>query len=146
MRIAYKFRIFPTKAQRTRLEDTLEQCRLLYNAGLEQRRSAYQRQHVSLSKARQQADLPSLKAAYPEFSEVYSQVLQDVLARLDRAFDAFFRRVKTGVAPQLTVVTRTIARSGVEVLVKDARAAWVVSSVVAAHETPAVPGRSSNDR
>jgi transposase len=96
MRQAFKYRIFPTKAQRTRMEETLEKCRLLYNAGLEQRRSAYQRQHVSLSKARQQADLPDLKAAYPEFSEVYSQVLQDVLARLDKAFDAFFRRVKRG--------------------------------------------------
>jgi putative transposase len=99
MRQAFKYRIFPTKAQRTRMEHTLEQCRLLYNAGLEQRRSAYQRQHVSLSKARQQADLPALKAAYPEFSEVYSQVLQEVLARLDKAFDAFFRRIKLGGKP-----------------------------------------------
>lgn len=96
MRKAFKYRIFPTKAQRTRMEEILEKCRLLYNAGLEQRRSAYQRQHVSLSKARQQADLPDLKAAYPDFSEVYSHVLQDVLARLDKAFDAFFRRVKRG--------------------------------------------------
>jgi putative transposase len=78
------------------MEDTLEHCRLLYNAGLEQRRTAYQRQHISLSKARQQADLPTLKATYPEFTEVYSQVLQDVLARLDKAFDAFYRRVKPG--------------------------------------------------
>lgn len=86
MRQAFRYRIFPTKTQRTRMEDTLERCRVLYNAGLEQRRIAYQRQHVSLSKARQQADLPGLKAAYPELSEAYSQVLQDVLARLDKAF------------------------------------------------------------
>jgi putative transposase len=99
MRQAFRYRVFPTKSQRTRLERTLEHCRVLYNAGLEQRRTAYQRQHVSLSKARQQADLPALKVAYPEFSEVYSQVLQDVLARLDKAFDAFFRRVSTGEKP-----------------------------------------------
>jgi len=99
MRLAYRYRIYPTKAQRRRMERTLESCRLLYNAGLEQRRTAYQRQHISLSKARQQADLPALKAAYPEFSEVYSQVLQEVLARLDKAFDAFFRRVKLGTNP-----------------------------------------------
>jgi putative transposase len=99
MRQAFRYRIFPTKSQRTRLERTLEHCRVLYNAGLEQRRTAYQRQHVSLSKARQQADLPALKVAYPEFSEVYSQVLQDVLARLDKAFDAFFRRVSAGEKP-----------------------------------------------
>jgi putative transposase len=99
MRKAFKYRIFPTTAQRTRLENTLEQCCLLYNAGLEQRRTAYQRQHVSLSKARQQAELPALKAAYPGFSDVYSQVLQEVLARLDKACHAFFRRVKTGGKP-----------------------------------------------
>lgn len=99
MRQAFRYRIFPTKAQRTRMERTLEYCRVLYNAGLEQRRTAYRRQHVSLSKARQQADLPVLKTAYPEFSEVYSQVLQDVLTRLDKAFDAFFRRVKAGEKP-----------------------------------------------
>lgn len=99
MRIAYRFRIFPTKAQRRRMEDTLEHCRQLYNTGLEQRRSAYQRQHVPLSKVQQQGDLPALKVTYPEFSEVYSQVLQDVLARLDKAFNAFFRRVKAGDKP-----------------------------------------------
>jgi putative transposase len=99
MRQAFRYRIFPTKAQRTRMERTLEQCRMLYNAGLEQRRTAYQHQRVSLSKARQQADLPAIKAAYPEFSDVYSQVLQEVLARLEKAFDAFFRRVKAGERP-----------------------------------------------
>jgi putative transposase len=99
MRMAYRFRIYPTKAQRRRMEETLEHCRLLYNAGLEQRRTAYQRQRVSLSKPRQQADLPPLKVAYPEFSEVYSQVLQDVLARLDKTFAAFFRRLNAGKNP-----------------------------------------------
>src|SRR6266851_3323004 len=50
------------------------------------------------------------------------------------------------VAPQLTVVTSTIARSDVAVPVKDARAASVVPSAVAAHETPTVLGPSSNGR
>ncbi len=35
----------------------------------------------------------------PEYREIHSQVLQDVLTRLDRAFHAFFRRVKTGETP-----------------------------------------------
>jgi rhodanese-related sulfurtransferase len=51
-----------------------------------------------------------------------------------------------GVAPQLTVVTRTIAQSDVAVPVKDARAASVVPSAAAAHETPTALGLSSNDR
>ena len=50
------------------------------------------------------------------------------------------------VAPQLNVVTSTIARSDVVVPVQDARAASVVPSVAAAHETPTVLGPSSNGR
>ena len=48
------------------------------------------------------------------------------------------------VAPQLTVVTSTIARSGVAVSVKDVHAASVVPSETAAHETTAVRASSSN--
>jgi hypothetical protein len=50
------------------------------------------------------------------------------------------------VAPQLTVVTSTIAQSDVAVPVKDARAASVGPSAAVAHETPTVLGRSSNGR
>ena len=50
------------------------------------------------------------------------------------------------VAPQLTVVTDTTAQSGVAAHASGARAAWVVSIVVVAHETTAVPGLSSNGR
>ena len=48
------------------------------------------------------------------------------------------------VAPQLTVVTHTSARSGVAVPVKDVHAASVVPSETAAHETTAVRASSSN--
>jgi putative transposase len=44
----------------------------------------------------QNAELPGIKAAMPEYAEVHSQVLQDVVLRVDRAFQAFFRRVKSG--------------------------------------------------
>jgi putative transposase len=43
--------------------------------------------------------LPAIKDVRPEYREVHSQVLQDVLTRLDRAFAAFFRRVKAGETP-----------------------------------------------
>jgi hypothetical protein len=33
------------------------------------------------------------KEARPEYHDIHSQVLEDVLTRLDRAFQAFFRRV-----------------------------------------------------
>ncbi len=43
--------------------------------------------------------MPDLNAGCPEFAVVHSQVLQDVLKRLDKAFDAFFRRVKAEETP-----------------------------------------------
>jgi putative transposase len=42
---------------------------------------------------------PRIKAVRPEYRDVYAQVLQDVLHRLDNAFAAFFRRVTTGEHP-----------------------------------------------
>jgi putative transposase len=43
--------------------------------------------------------LPDLKAAFPDYTEVHSQVLQDVLLRVERAYQAFFRRVQAGETP-----------------------------------------------
>jgi putative transposase len=95
----FHYRIYPTKAQRSQLRLTLELCRLLWNAALQQRRAAYRLAGKSLSYQDQQNELPALKAACPEFKNVHSLVLQDVLHRLDRAFAAFFRRVQAGQTP-----------------------------------------------
>jgi putative transposase len=43
--------------------------------------------------------LSELKLEFPDYAEVHSQVLQDVLLRLERALHAFFRRVKHGQTP-----------------------------------------------
>jgi len=94
MQKAFKYRLYPSREQTTKLERTLDLCRQLYNTALEQRRMVYQTQKKALSCYDQQSELPYLKKQFPEFEEVYSQVLQDVLKRLDRAFDSFFRRVK----------------------------------------------------
>jgi len=40
-----------------------------------------------------------VKAAFPEYGEIHSLVLQDVLTRLDKTYQAFFRRVKAGQTP-----------------------------------------------
>ena len=54
---------------------------------------------ISLGYAHQCAELPACKEVRPELAEVNSQVLQDVLKRVDRAFDDFFRRVRDGQQP-----------------------------------------------
>jgi putative transposase len=93
---SYKFRIFPTRAQVKMLERTLDICCELYNAALQERREAWRINRESVNYHAQAIQLPEIKAIRPELGMVHSQVLQDVLRRLDKAFDAFFRRVKSG--------------------------------------------------
>ncbi len=77
----------------------LDTCRQLYNLALEQRVMAWKEYRKSIYGYDQVVQLPSLKKAFPEFKVVGSQCLQDVVERLDRAFKAFFRRVKKGEKP-----------------------------------------------
>ncbi len=98
-RKAYKFRIFPTKGQLTTLEHTLDLCRELYNAALQERRDAYRMVGKSLNYYDQANQLKEIKEERTDLKEVHSQVLQDVLKRVDKTFKAFFARVKRGVTP-----------------------------------------------
>ena len=100
MRKAYKFRLYPTKQQEQQLFWTLTRCRELYNAALSERRDAYRLAGKSISYYEQKRDLPEIKTQIrPEYQDIHSQVLQDVLLRLNRAFENFFRRVKNGEEP-----------------------------------------------
>lgn len=100
MRKAFKFRLYPTKKQEKVLFWTLTRCRELYNAGLEERKEAYRMAGKSISYYEQKRDLPEIKTELrEEYQQIHSQVLQDVLLRLNRAFDAFFRRIKNGEEP-----------------------------------------------
>jgi putative transposase len=51
---------------------------------------------VSIGFRQQSAQLPPLKVERPDVAAAYSQVLQDVLHRVDKAFGAFFGRVRRG--------------------------------------------------
>jgi putative transposase len=75
-------------------ERWLEICRTLYNVALEQRISIYRQHKKTISVYDQANQLPELKKEFPVFKAVGSQVLQDVLERLDAAYKSFFRRVK----------------------------------------------------
>src|SRR5215471_12768023 len=99
VRKTFKYRLKPTPAQERALAFVLRRCRELYNAGLQERRDAWQQCGVSITAASQSAQLPAIKDVRPEYCDIHSQVLQDVLTRLDRAFHAFFRRVKAGETP-----------------------------------------------
>lgn len=95
----FRYRLRPTKAQEAALEEQLRLCRNLYNAALQERRDAYRKAGKTVTAYDQMKYLSEIKEALPEYKGVYSQVLQDVLKRLERAFKAFFRRVKAGQIP-----------------------------------------------
>ncbi|MBP1908542.1 putative transposase [Methanolobus bombayensis] len=76
------------------LNRTLDVCRHIYNEFLADRRNAYERCNQGLSTIEQ-----LYQVQYLEFdTEVHSQVKQDVIRRLGKSFDAFFRRCKNGEA------------------------------------------------
>src|SRR5215210_4775160 len=95
MRKAFKYRLFPTRAQVAKLGATLDVCRELYNASLQERRDAYRLERKSVRYVEQASQLPKIKKVREDVASVHSQVLQDVLKRVEKAFAGFFRRVKT---------------------------------------------------
>ena len=99
IRKTYKYKLKPTTEQERALDRTLMLCRHVYNAAIEERREAWQRCGIFVGYYQQKAELPGIKAGLPEYSEVNSQVLQDVVQRVDRAFQAFFRRARAGETP-----------------------------------------------
>ena len=99
LRKAFKYRIYPTRQQEQTLVETLALCREFYNASLEKRRETYRQQKKSVTYYQQCKQLPDIKAIRPEYNGIHSQVLQDILHRVDKAMKAFFRRVKNKETP-----------------------------------------------
>jgi putative transposase len=96
VRKTYKYILQPTAEQEGAMEFVVRRCRELYNAGLQERRDAWQKCGVSITAASQSAQLLAIKEVRPEYRDVHAQVLQDVLTRLDRTYQAFFRRIQRG--------------------------------------------------
>ncbi len=82
--------------QERELEAALETCRIVYNSMVNDRKFQYNTAKVSVGYFTQKAYLPVWKKNHPELKTVYSQVLQDVVHRVELAFKAFFDRVAKG--------------------------------------------------
>ena len=98
-RKSFKYKLDPTPEQAEKLDWTLWRCRELYNAALEERKEAWRMRQVSLTYYDQQNQLPAIKELRPEYRDIHTHVLQDVVRRLEKAMHAFFRRVKNGEKP-----------------------------------------------
>ncbi len=116
MKRASKYRLFPTRKQAEKLQLTLDRCRELYNAALQERRDAYEvikrrpdfydeetrKQAVqaqNITYYSQASQLPEIKDLRQDYKDIHSQVLQDVLRKADKTFKAFFARCKRGATP-----------------------------------------------
>ncbi|MGM0771301.1 MAG: RNA-guided endonuclease InsQ/TnpB family protein, partial [Halobacteriota archaeon] len=93
MQLTLPIHIKPTPEQESVLWDLSEKCRLVYNFGLSERRDAYKNK-TRISYNKQQNDLPKLKQQYPEYTWVYSKVLQGTLKCLDNDYRSFFKLKK----------------------------------------------------
>ena len=96
---AFQYRLYPTKSQERLLESTLETCRRFYNACLAERKEAYEQEKRTISKFAQLRQVKTLKQTNPYAATVHSHILQVVVSDLDKAFQAFFCRVKAGEKP-----------------------------------------------
>ena len=96
---AFKFRLFPTSKQHDALGLMCAAHAELYNAGLQERRDAWRMRKTSVSAASQMLQLKEIRAARPDQAVWSARSQQQTLRRLDKAFGAFFRRVKAGETP-----------------------------------------------
>lgn len=99
MRKTFRYRLFPTAAQRTAMQKSLDACRWVYNKSLEIRKEAWEQRQESVSRFDTIKMLPEWKEEYPFLNNAYSQNLQDACVRVDLAFRAFFRRLKNKERP-----------------------------------------------
>ena len=95
MKLTYKYRLYLNKEQAEELQKIFNFCNFLYNSALQERISFYKKYGKGVSYASQCKALPDIKKEFAEQTlSIYSQVLQQVLKRLDGSYKSFFRRVK----------------------------------------------------
>ena len=95
MRRTFKYRAYPTRAQREALNRQVNEACRLYNSALEERRSAWRMNGISLGYYDQANQLKEIRAAGAVGIANFS-ACQDVLRRVNKSFVAFFGRVKAG--------------------------------------------------
>ncbi|MCK9428720.1 MAG: transposase [Candidatus Omnitrophica bacterium] len=95
----YKFRAYTNKATEIQTNVVLELCRQMYNLALEQRIMVYKQNKKSVSFYDQNKQLTEFKKEFTQFKQVPSQALENVIDRLDKAYQNFFRRVRIGETP-----------------------------------------------
>ena len=95
----FQLRGYCTAGGYDRIREALRLCRQLYNAALQERRDAYQMQGKSISLYDQMQQLTLVRKDLPEYADMDLQITRGALLRVNRAYGAFFRRLKAGQKP-----------------------------------------------
>ena len=90
----FKYRLYPTPAQVKRLELCLNAARNWYNMCIAERKYSYELEGRSVGLYEQLRLVKRYKVAFRQFKNVHSHIFQVATADCDKAFKAFFRRVK----------------------------------------------------
>jgi putative transposase len=93
---AFEYKLYPTKIQSAAMAEMLETHRRLYNFALEHRRTAYKMAGVSVTFYQQSAEMKFIRKEDPYVAKTNAASCEQTLRRLDRAFQSFFRRLKSG--------------------------------------------------
>lgn len=96
MKKAFVYRLYPNTKQVEKLDYLLYVARWLYNSALDERRHAWRLQRKSLNYYDQANQLKEIREILPEASVLNCHVEQDMLRRLNKSFQAFYRRIKQG--------------------------------------------------
>ena len=99
MEYSYKFRLYPTNAQRNQIARNFGCCRYVYNHFLAQKQEQYKETGKAPTRFQQDKALTTMKQELPWLKEADSTSLQATIQNLDAAFQNFFRRVKCGEKP-----------------------------------------------
>lgn len=99
MMLSYCYKLKPSKAQYGQLAQICEAQRLLYNAALEERGSAWRKAGRTITKHDQNRSLTEIRAFDDAYAAMPVAVSRWSLARVDDALSGFFRRVKQGQSP-----------------------------------------------
>jgi len=99
---AYNFRVYSTKAQKTKMEQTLDLCRWVYNQTLALRKNTWENEGKSTSKHDTHNLLTTWKDKRPELKDVFAQVLQNVQLSVEfRCFISVYIKLRCGYSARL---------------------------------------------
>ena len=95
----FQLRGYCTSQGYERIREALRLCRQLYNAALQERRDAWRMQQKSIGLYDQMQQLTLVRRDLPEYGELDLRITRGSLLRVNRAYQAFFRRLRTGEKP-----------------------------------------------